>query len=525
MVQVAIYVRLSSEDRDKRFKTDESDSIQNQKMMLKAYCKERNWDIYDIYCDEDYSGADSSRPDFRRMLEDCENKRVNIVLCKSQSRFSRDMEIIEKYLHNKFIEWGIRFISVVDHADTDDHANKKTRQILGLTNEWYLEETSENIRRTLKAKRSNGEFTGSFAPYGYLVDPDNKNHLIIDEKTAPVVHDIFRWFTEGYGYREIVKRLNEKNIPSPSEYKRQCKSKYVNHNEETSVNNGLWTHTTIYTMIRNETYTGTLVQGKSHNVSYKNKKKLKVPEKDWIRVTGTHEPIIDMETWEKTKQRLQSRQRVSRTTQTLSPLSGKVKCLHCKSPMKRDVYYNKARTRTYYQLVCGSYKTGAMVCSERNAISGKTLEKTIADQLNQLIAGYCDLNSISIKDTKSSLLETYQNEYDSLTAEINKISTKQYQLYNDRLEGLITKEQYMMFSKDIENKNNSFLAQQEKLTARIQEINDSIDNEIMKNDLIKKYTHIDEITREIADEFIEQIYIGRKTDNGEPREIIIDWKI
>ena len=111
------------------------------------------------------------------------------------------------------------------------------------------------------------------------------------------------------------------------------------------------------------------------------------------------------------------------------------------------------------------------------------------------------------------------------TAEINKISTKQYQLYNDRLEGLITKEQYMMFSKDIENKNNSFLAQQEKLTARIQEINDSIDNEIMKNDLIKKYTHIDEITREIADEFIEQIYIGRKTDNGEPREIIIDWKI
>ncbi len=245
MVQVAIYVRLSSEDRDKRFKTDESDSIQNQKMMLKAYCKERNWDIYDIYCDEDYSGADSSRPDFRRMLEDCENKRVNIVLCKSQSRFSRDMEIIEKYLHNKFIEWGIRFISVVDHADTDDHANKKTRQILGLTNEWYLEETSENIRRTLKAKRSNGEFTGSFAPYGYLVDPDNKNHLIIDEKTAPVVHDIFRWFTEGYGYREIVKRLNEKNIPSPSEYKRQCKSKYVNHNEETSVNNGLWTHTTI----------------------------------------------------------------------------------------------------------------------------------------------------------------------------------------------------------------------------------------------------------------------------------------
>lgn len=108
MVNVAIYLRLSDEDRDKRHKSDESESIQNQKSMLRAYCFERNWNIYDIYCDEDFSGADKSRPNFNRMLRDCETGKVNVVLCKSQSRFSRDMEMVEKYIHNKFIEWGVR---------------------------------------------------------------------------------------------------------------------------------------------------------------------------------------------------------------------------------------------------------------------------------------------------------------------------------------------------------------------------------------------------------------------------------
>lgn len=524
MVQVAIYVRLSSEDKDKKFKTDESDSIQNQKMMLKAYCKERNWDIYDIYCDEDYSGADATRPDFRRLLADCENRRVNIVLCKSQSRFSRDMEIIEKYLHNRFIEWGIRFISVIDHADTDDHTNKKTRQILGLTNEWYLEETSENIKRTLKAKRKNGEFTGSFAPYGYLVDPEHKNHLIIDEQTAYVVRDIFKWYTEGYGYREIVKRLNDQHIPNPSEYKKQCQSKYVNKNASESVNNGLWTHTTIYSIIRNETYTGTLVQGKSHNVSYKNKKRIKVPENDWIKVNDTHEAIIDKEIWNKVQSRLSGKQRVSKITQTLSPLSGKVKCLCCKSPMKRNVYYNKSRTIQYYNMTCATYKTGSMVCENIHSISGKLLEKTIIDQINALIAGYCDIDAINIQDSRNNLINTYKSEYDSVTAEINNINTKLYQLYMDKLDGLITKEQYLIFSKEMEKKNQILLKTQKEISEKIDNINASINHDLLRENIIKKYSHIDKLTSEISDEFIEKIYIGKRIPD-EPREIIIEWKI
>lgn len=273
MVNVAIYVRLSDEDRDKQFKTDESESIQNQKSMLVDYCQERKWDVYDIYNDEDYSGIDSTRPEFQRMLKDCEQGKINIVLCKSQSRFSRDMEVIERYIHNKFLEWNVRFISIIDHADSNDIVNKKARQINGLINEWYFEDVSDNIRSTLKHKCEQGQFTGSFAPYGYLVDPDDKNHLIVDKNVAQNVKQIFDLYLQGYGYRKIVLELNNKNIPSPSEYKRISGSSYVNINEGKSSSKGLWTHSTIYTMLRNEAYTGTLVQSKSHSISYKNKKR------------------------------------------------------------------------------------------------------------------------------------------------------------------------------------------------------------------------------------------------------------
>lgn len=397
MAQVAIYCRLSNEDRNKQNEFDESESIQNQKSMLVGYCVEKGWDIYNIYCDEDYSGADSQRPDFLRMLEACEKNKVDIVLCKSQSRFSRDMEIIEKYLHNRFLEWGVRFISLVDHADTNDVGNKKARQINGLVNEWYLEELSDNIRKTLQNKRKNGEFTGSFAPYGYLKDPEDKNHLIIDDKTAPVVRNIFEWYVQGWGYRKITLRLNELGIPSPSEYKRQIHSAYKNSHERTSHSQGLWTTPTIFKLLRNETYTGTLVQGKTRHVSYKNHSRKPVDQDEWIRTPNSHDAILDIDLWNQAQERLKSRSRSSKITLEPSLLSSKVKCAVCGAPMKRNVYYNTDRSIKYYNLKCGTYKIGVMNCENQSAISGLQLENAILEQLNELIYNYCDADKIQIK--------------------------------------------------------------------------------------------------------------------------------
>ena len=180
--------------------------------MLLKYAIEQGWEVVNIFSDDDYSGADNNRPGFKQLIEACENGKADIVLCKSQSRFSRDIEIIEKYLHNKFIEWGVRFVSIVDNADTDVEGNKKSRQINGLVNEWYLEDLSKNVRKSLQNKREDGQFLGSFAPYGYMKDPDNKNRLLIDPVAAEVVKEIFKMYKYGNGYYKIAKSLKDRAI-------------------------------------------------------------------------------------------------------------------------------------------------------------------------------------------------------------------------------------------------------------------------------------------------------------------------
>ena len=155
------------------------------------------------------------------MLHDCETGKIDIVLCKDQSRFSRDIVVIEQIINDKFLEWGIRFIGVADNADMDSESYSTMRLFTSAYNEMYVKDISAKIRRTLAYKREQGQFIGSFAPYGYAIDPKDKHHLVIDPETAPVVKQIFSMYIEGNGYRKIVRILNNQNIVSPSEYKRQ----------------------------------------------------------------------------------------------------------------------------------------------------------------------------------------------------------------------------------------------------------------------------------------------------------------
>ena len=207
----AIYCRLSKEDEDK---DRESESIQNQKSLLLRYAVERGWDVYDIYADDDYSGADSDRPAFGRMIAAAEGRAFDVVLCKSQARFTRDMELVEKYIHGRFVEWGVRFVAVADNADTAVKGNKKARQINGLINEWYLEDLSENVRVVFDMKRREGQYIGGSPIFGYVKDPNDKNKLVIDEEAAGVVRQIFRWASEGHREQSITAMLNERGICS-----------------------------------------------------------------------------------------------------------------------------------------------------------------------------------------------------------------------------------------------------------------------------------------------------------------------
>ncbi len=523
MPKVGIYCRLSIEDKNK-LKTDDSQSIQNQKAMLCDYCHERDWEIYDIYCDDGYSGIDRTRPAFNRLLHDCETGKINIVLCKDQSRFSRDTVVIEQYINDKFLEWGIRFIGVADNADSDSEMYGTMRLFTSAYNEMYVKDISAKIRRTLTYKREQGQFIGSFAPYGYAIDPVDKHHLIIDEETAPNVRLIFEMYIQGNGYRKIVQELNSRGILSPSAYKRQTGSKYVNSNADASNAKGLWTQSTIAAILRNEMYTGTLVQGKSHHISYKNKKRKKVAKDEWVKVPDTHEPIIDRDTWERTQERLNSRTRSSRSSQELSPLSGKVRCAVCGRPMKRNVYYNKAKTIQYYGLQCATYKTGAMNCPNVKTISGKALEEKIIEELNLIVEQYCQTDEIRLTDFHTEQITALETQIEKLTAQQTAAKARLTKMYKDRLDGLISDKEYSMF-RDV------LFAEEQEISQRIEDLTNQLEtlsarktNAENQRAIIEKYTHFTKLDRTIADEFIDYIEIGEVSDTGE-REILIHWKI
>lgn len=299
--RAVLYLRLSKEDADKVTKGDDSASIKNQRLLLTEYALEHKYQIIEVYSDDDESGLYDDRPDFERMIADAKLGMFDIIIAKTQSRFSRNMEHIEKYLHHDFPNLGIRFIGVVDGVDTNDYANKKSRQINGLVNEWYCEDLSKNIRSSFKAKMRNGQFLGSSCPYGYIKDPKNHNHLVIDEYAASIVKEIFGLYLQGYGKGKIGNILSERGVLIPSIYKREVLG--INyHNAKELETTKLWSYQTIHTILNNRTYLGHLIQNKVNTLSYKDKKKKKLPESKWIVINNTHEAIITDEVFDRAQQ-------------------------------------------------------------------------------------------------------------------------------------------------------------------------------------------------------------------------------
>lgn len=302
----AIYCRLSKEDSGREDGTN-SESIVNQRKLLTDYAQKKDFEIYDYYIDEDRSGLDRERPEFLRLIEDAKLGRFSVVLCKTQSRFTRDMELVEKYIHGFFPLWGIRFISVVETYDTAIKGNKKARQISGLVNEWYCEDLSENIKAVLLRKMQDGEFIGSFACYGYKKAVDNKHELEIEEETAQVVRDIFGMYLEGYGIAQIADILRLRQVLTPTAWKQSKGLLYINPSAKQNGECYKWSTSTIKKILSNEAYIGTLIQGREQKISYKDKKMRSVPKKDWICVPNHHEAIINKEVFEQVRQLRSSR--------------------------------------------------------------------------------------------------------------------------------------------------------------------------------------------------------------------------
>ena len=265
------------------------------------------------------------------MIEAARQKKFQIILCKSQSRFTRDMELVEKYIHGLFPIWGVRFIAVADNADTEVKGNKKARQINGLVNEWYLEDLSENIRMVFDLKRREGKYIGGCPLYGYQKDPTDKNHIVPDPEAAEVVRQIFQLSLAGHGRQSIAYLLNQQGVPNPTRYKAQRGWTCTPPMKDGF---GLWNRVTVGRILTNEMYTGVMIQGRRKKVSYKSKLVIDTPEDQWYRVEGTHEAIIHRAAFDAVQRGLRLRTKPGRSGEP-HLLAGLVKCADCGSTMSK----------------------------------------------------------------------------------------------------------------------------------------------------------------------------------------------
>ncbi len=515
--RVAIYCRLSEEDRNKDNEEDDSISIQNQKIMLSEYAIRQDWEIQGIYSDDDFTGADRNRPDFNKVLQLAEHKEIDIVLCKSQSRFTRELELVEKYINGLFSEWGIRFVGLVDNADTDVEGNKKSRQINGLVNEWYLEDLSHNIKAVLKSKRKQGLHTGGLALYGYMKDPAQNGHLIIEPVAAEVVRLVFTLYSGGMGKTAIARELNNRGIPNPTQYKLE---KGLIKKVPKKKQGTLWKYFAIADMLSNQMYIGNMVQGKYGSISYKSKKNKPKPKNEWVIVEGTHEPIIDVDLWNSVQSKINANFKPF-TCGKIGIFAQKCRCKGCgytlKTSKSHDDRYLRCPTRQVNKESC-----------EGSFISEKVLERTVLSELNLLIKQYINVSELE----ENIILKQFNDEKDKLKKEvvqyqsnINKYGKALKDLFMQKVNEIITQDEFVLLNKELKKDKEEVEELLQKKQQRLSLLSNQEEAFNSKKQLLEKYINVTELSREMVDNLIDYIVVGQKDPATKKKTIEIHWKI
>ena len=390
-----------------------------------------------ILCDfEKYRYLTSlfDRPAFKRMIADIEEKKVNMVITKDLSRLGRDYIMTGHYMERYFPEKRVRYISLLDGIDTgvDSTANDIT-PFRAIMNDMYAKDISKKIKSVKRDKQRKGQFIGGKALYGYKLHPTEKNTIIIDGCAAENVRRIFNMALGGMSCRQIAARLNEDKIPPPAVYAGLTAGKAGPYS-------GLWSSERISEMLRNETYIGNMVQGRSVKISYKSKKCIKQPRKDWIVVENTHEPIVDEDTFCKVQMMINSRRHTrSRTYDFL--LKGMIFCHECGYPLAVLNRKNAAGEDVLY-FVCRTYQrfTKAGVCS-CHTIKADTVTCAVIEKVREVCRGY--LAADELLPTALEAAENaenpqrYEAELTSIRAKLDTLTSNLDRIYADRLSGLL----------------------------------------------------------------------------------------
>ncbi len=419
---VGIYCRLSNDDE----RDGESVSIENQKLLLQKYVRERGWNEVDCYCDDGYSGTNFNRPAVKRLIEDAKSKRINCIVVKDLSRFGRNYIEFGQYTDYLFPSIGCRFIAVNNGIDTmSQNGSTDVMCFLNLFNEFYSRDTSKKVKSVKKACAERGMYMGTYPAYGYKRDPEDKHHFLIDEETAPIVRRIFALRAEGMAYRAIAIRLNDEGISSPRVLYYQRKGTPDARNATR-----LWIGETVKSILRNEVYIGNMVQGKTGTVSYKSNKLINKSADEWIRVEGTHEPIVSQKIWDTVCEIEKNKIRKKSTSDGISSIfTGLMYCADCGSKMRNQVErftYKDGRPGRYSSFVCNTYsRNGKNACTTHTIYENVLTEIVLSDirEKAQFVEHDCEALIQTITQAKekesNGLFSAYQSE---LTATVKRLA-------------------------------------------------------------------------------------------------------
>ncbi len=516
--KAAIYLRLSKDDTDIDGSIKkESNSIGSQRDLLNAYIKNHgDMEIYDIYTDDGYSGASfGDRPGFQKMMSDIYAGKADCVIVKDLSRFGRDYIEAGRLIQKTFPAFNVRFIAVMDNYDSlyaDRADSSLVLPVKNFVNDSYCRDISVKVRACQKVKRLEGQCISAFAAYGYMKEPDNKNHLVIDEYAAGIVKKIFKWKIEGMSLLAIAKKLDSLGILSPAEYKKQSGLKYSTGFKTTKT--GKWSAVSVKRILKDRVYIGDMVQGKREKTSYKMKKRIVKPENEWVCVKNTHEAVISETDFNIVQELLMYDGRASSGTDTANFFYGVLFCADCGAPMVKRINKYKGRQKIFY--ICQT-KNQSKGCT-RHSILEETLKNIILKETGSfldLMASYSGVldfvKQINTDYNKVFKQDVYTN---AATREYNRYYNMKRGLLSGLEEGLVDREEFEEFNSIYENKCREL----EKAVECHKELVENIlhNKSIVKSKLekFKETAETGELTRELLVTMVKKVYVheGKKID-------------
>lgn len=525
-----LYGRLSQEDMQKTNRKDDSNSIQNQRLLLEKYAADHGFENTRFIYDDGYSGTNFNRPGWQEFLKLMDAGKVETLIVKDMSRLGREYLQVGQYTELIFPSNGIRFIAVNDGVDSLYESTNDFTPFRNIMNEFYAKDCSKKGRSVVRLKAETGARIASRPCYGYMKDPaDPKRHIIPDPDSAWVVKHIFQLCVEGKGPTQIAKQLTREKILSPVSFYYE---KYgVELTGESPAEPYKWSAQTVARILEDETYLGHTVNLKTTTLSYKNKKTIQRPESERLRFENTHEPLIDRQTWEIVQSiRQHKRRRANFAEQNM--FSGLVYCMDCGGTMVLHRAHTMDAVKNNF--MCSTYKKkGKDVCSA-HYIRELDLYAIVLDDLRR-VTHFARQNQrrfaeyIGMKMGKEAAKEIslLQKKLDTMTRRRGELSALFKRLYEDSVLGRIPDEQYRLLSQDYMAEQKAIDEELPQLTEALQNLKDSSTNIDRFLENARKYTEIPELTAEILHTFIERIEVGEREERYSrtaPQEIRIVYR-